>query len=163
MQTLPCHTQSIHCLLVLCLSATLPLTPSYTQDGASRAKAMTVAQIQFQPSVFSENEFPQCDFVDRQQSTALLGNYRIQTHFYGSDYREVKQPSRAGRYGAVIKIHAEDGKTYTRFRTLYKTPYRLKPFPGLVKGQMSIPLVSGIKPEVWKNQNTAISDYLTNA
>lgn len=124
---------------------------------------MLNAEIVFQPSVFSGEKFPRCDFTDPAKFSKLLGKYRIQSDYYDSGYQRLDRPKSAGRYGAVVKITAEDGQVYTRFRTLYKTPYPFKPYPGMVKGSMSIPWISGVKDPVWKNQDSAVSDYLTYA
>ena len=55
----------------------------------------------------------------------MLGDYKIDVTFYTKEYGVVEKPTDSGRYGAVVKITAEDGHEYVRFRTLYKTKHRM--------------------------------------
>ena len=124
---------------------------------------MLTAEVVFQPSVFSQSAFPKCDFLQPGVAEQLLGDYEIESTFYSASYEIVSKPDEPGRYGAVVKITAEDGTQYTRFRTLYKTPRRLSLFFGRVRGELQIPDSSGVQPEVWHNQHQMLNDYVALA
>jgi hypothetical protein len=110
-------------------------------SAADRARPLLNAESAFQPSVFSEimsreqnraqggdgrqkELFPSCDFANPERAHQLLGDYEIDVTFYNRDYEAVDEPTTAGRCGAVVRIKAEDGRVYTRLRTLYRTPKR---------------------------------------
>ncbi|MHC4311202.1 MAG: serine hydrolase domain-containing protein [Planctomycetota bacterium] len=144
--------------------------PEYS-SAADRAKPMLKAELVFKPSVFSnikgsngKEGFPSCDFVDPEKARKLLGDYKIDAKFYNKDYEVVNEPTAKGRYGAVVKITAEDSKVYTRFRTLYKTPKKLQYWwPGQIGGELKMPEGFGVDDGVWHNQRQLVNDYIANA
>jgi hypothetical protein len=97
------------------------------------------AELAFGPSVFYGDEFPSCEFLKPGKVREWIGDYAFGVTFYDKNHVVVEKPSAAGRYGAVVKIKAEDGFTYTRFRTLYKSPERLGLFYDQIEGELRFP------------------------
>ena len=149
---------------------------SYT-SAADRAKPLLEAEFIFRPSVFYEIEaeggrgqnrdqrkrFPSCDFAKPDQARQWLGDYDIDVTFYNKDHEVVDEPTDAGRYGAVVKIKAEDGHVYTRFRTLYKTPSRQRLRGYQIQGDVALPKGYGVAERTWHNQRESVNDYLASA
>lgn len=146
-------------------------------SAADRARPLLNAEVVFQPSVFSgivsrkrndrdgrqKAQFPSCDFLDRGQARRLLGDYKIDVTFYDKNHAMVDQPTDAGRYGAAMKIKAEDGRVYTRFRTLYKTPWHKELWGEQIQGRIALPAVYGVGEQAWHNQRRSVNDYLASA
>ena len=132
-------------------------------SAANRARPMVNAAFVFQPSVFSGNQFPSSNFVDRDRAHRLLGNYQIDVTFYGRDYKVVTTPNAPGRYGAVVKITAGDGRTYTRFRTLYKSPQNPSFLFSRLEGELTFPSTIGVDDRTWHNQRQFANDYIAQA
>ncbi len=145
--------------------------------AADRAKSLLNAEFVFQPSVFYEIKpergqgrtgsekalFPPCNFVHPHQARQWLGDYEIDVTFYNRDYKIVDEPSNAGRYGAVVKITAEDGHVYTRFRTLYKTPTRQQLWGGAIRGELELPIGFGVDEQTWHHQRQSVNTYVESA
>jgi len=131
---------------------------------ANRAKPLLTAQIVVQPSVFSQNEFPTCDFLNPDRARQLLGDYQVEVTFYSKDYEVVDKPIATGRYGAVVKITAQDGSEYTRFRTLYKTPQRMSlSRNSQFDGELEFPLAIGVDHQTWSHQRESVNEYIAQA
>jgi predicted esterase len=75
----------------------------------------------FNPSVFSGEKFPQCDF-DPSDAARALGKCSFTATFYDAAYHEVKTATTPGRYGAIVQVKTLTGQTFKRFITLYRTP-----------------------------------------
>lgn len=58
---------------------------------------MINAQIVFQPSVFSGEEFPGVDFLNPEEAAGWLGDYEIDVTFCSKDYEVVDAPAEPGR------------------------------------------------------------------
>lgn len=141
-------------------------------SAADRAKPLLNAEFIFQPSVFSEiksrnrrqkERFPSCNFVNPDRARQLLGDYEIDVTFYNKDYQVVDEPTTPGRYGAVVKIKAQDGRVYTRFRTLYKTPKRQQLWGVQIQGELELPAGYGMDEQTWHNQRKSVNDYIASA
>lgn len=146
-------------------------------SAADRARSMLKAEFVFQPSVFYEIEpkgrkdqdnkgkqlFPPADFASPHEARQWLGDYKIESTFYNSDYEEVDEPTAPGRYGAVVQITAEDGCVYTRFRTLYKTPAPQKFWGGVIQGELELPTGFGVDKDTWHHQRQAVNSYVESA
>jgi CubicO group peptidase (beta-lactamase class C family) len=128
-----------------------------------RSKALIKAELVFQPSVFNNDKFPACDFLKPGKMNELIGDYTIDVTFYDKDYNVVDKPSSPGRYGAVVKIKATDGSTYTRFRTLYKSKQRLFFFFDMIDGKLNFPYGMAIDPKTISRQNHLLNDYISFA
>jgi CubicO group peptidase (beta-lactamase class C family) len=153
----------IRCISFVALLALLPTTSLFAQASPNRAKAMIGASIVFQPCVFFEDEFPTCEFLQPSQAHELLGDYKIEATFYSDNYEIVQKPTKPGRYGAIVKITAEDGTTFTRYRTLYKTPKRVSMFFGGIHGDVDFPASTGIDERTWNQQSEMVNDYISFA
>lgn len=146
-------------------------------SAADRARPLLKAEFVFQPSVFFEvksdrdrgresrqnKRFPSCNFVNPDEARQWLGDYDIDVTFYNKDYEVVDEPAGAGRYGAVVKIKAEDGRVYTRFRTLYKTPKRQQLRGYEIQGEVALPPGYGVAERTWYHQRQSVNDYLASA
>ena len=137
-------------------------------SAAERAKPLLNAEFVFQPSVFPPSgkdiefdEFPKCDFLNPKEAQRLLGDYKIDVTFYTKEYEIVEKPTDSGRYGAVVKITAEDGHEYVRFRTLYKTKHRMTlSFNNPLDGELMFPSAIGVEELIWHNQRQSVNDYV---
>ena len=145
-------------------------------SAADLARGMLNAEFVFKPSVFSDIKgkngkgsngkkgFPSCDFVSPEKGREMLGDYKIDVTFYNKDYEVVDEPTEFGRYGAIAKITAQDGKVYMRFRTLYKTPKQLLYWwPGQIGGELEMPEDYGVDEGVLHNQRQLVNNYVSNA
>ena len=146
-------------------------------SAADRARPMLNAEFVFQPSVFHRIEpeggqeqgndgkqlFPPADFVNPHEARQWLGDYKVDITFYNRDHEVVDEPTVSGRYGAVVKITAEDGRVYTRFRTLYKTPAPQKMWGGVIQGELQLPSGFGVDKHTWRHQRHAVNTYVESA
>jgi len=89
---------------------------------AARHEAFLRQDIRFRPPVFRDAAFPSCDFEQPAEVEDLIGPYTLTPMFFDSQYNVVKSAAKPGRYGAVVRIQADDGKNYTRFATLFREP-----------------------------------------
>ena len=142
---------------------TVSTASTFAQAPPYRARKMLTTTLAFQPSVFFEDTFPTCDFLEPGRARILLGDYKIESTWYSSDYEVVERPKKPGRYGAVVKITAEDGTEFTRYRTLFRTPQPASLFFGSLKGGIKLPVTTGIPQQTWKNQQAIVNDYLAFA
>ena len=130
-------------------------------DGdAVRARTLLETRLVFRRHVFSGRAFPKCQFERPAQVEELIGPYRIELTCYDSDYRAVTNAEKPGRYGAVVKIRAEDGRTYTRLRTLFRTPEPLEWWGLKLKGTGELPKALGIDPAVAAERKGRINEML---
>ena len=90
------------------------------QDAdALRAWAFLHRELAVRPgAVFDAEVFPTFEFADPGAARALVGPYSIKASYYDRDYKPVTAAGVFGRYGAVVEITADSGKTYKRFMTL---------------------------------------------
>ena len=133
-------------------------------SAANRARPLLNAEFAFQPSVFSRSgSFPSCDFLRPDQARRLLGDYEIDVTFYSRDYEVVDEATTAGRYGAVVRIKAEDGRVYTRFRTLYKSPRRLSLRDDQFQVELAFPPATGVAEVKRRHQEQSVNDYVSSA
>ncbi len=108
-----------------------------------RARKFAEARIRFSPFVFETSQFPQADFVDStyvepllnmepisiaSSVESLIGLYSLKTTFYDAEYNVVTRAEKPGRYGAVVEIIPESGRTTRRFMTLFHCPGSLNMF-----------------------------------
>lgn len=93
----------------------------------------------------------------------LIGDYTFDVTFYDKNYNVVDKPSSPGRYGAVVKIKAEDGSTYTRFRTLYKSRQRFFFFFDMIEGELKFPYGMTIEAKTMSRQHHLLNDYIAFA
>jgi CubicO group peptidase (beta-lactamase class C family) len=140
------------------------MTSEERERMTARARHMLKAGFVFNPSVFFDvdnNEFPGCDFLDLAVARQMLGDYKIETTFYRWDYEVVEKPTGPGRYGAIVRITAEDGQTYTRFRTLYKTAERVYfDFLDPLDGELMFPADAGVDALTWQHQRQSVNQYI---
>lgn len=114
----------------------------------------------FQPSVFSGAKFPSSEFEYPLWAEGLIGQYKIKTTYYDSEYNQVTSAVKPGRYGAVAEIIPEKGKTIRRFRTLFCQPEAVAWWNREVKASLELPKEMGVDPAVVNEQAGAISEYL---
>jgi predicted esterase len=88
----------------------------------ARHDAFLHEDVLFNPPVFTDAAFPDCDFEHPAEVEDLIGPYVVQPTFYDSHYNVVTSAQTPGRYGAIVHIQADDGKTYTRFATVFREP-----------------------------------------
>jgi len=99
------------------------------------------------PSVFSGSRLPAVQFERPLSFEALIGPYTLKTTYYDKDYHIVTVAEAPGRYGAVTEITIESGRTYRRFRTLFRTPEAIGGSWEDLKIDLMLPKQLGILPE----------------
>jgi CubicO group peptidase (beta-lactamase class C family) len=131
---------------------------------ANRARRLLTAEFGFQPSVFTDEQFPECDFLNPDRARRWLGNYEIEVTFYSKAQAVVEKATTSERYGAVVRITAEDGRVYTRFRTLYKTPQPMwLSWGGRLGGELEFPAGIGVDAQTWSQQAQSVNQYVGGA
>jgi CubicO group peptidase (beta-lactamase class C family) len=129
----------------------------------SRARALMETPVNFNPFVFVGTTFPQCAFERPREAEGLLGAYTIKTTFYARDYAEVTSAETPGRYGAVVDVVPERGRTMRRFRTVFRLPesadgFSWWRFQG--DASVSLPEEYGISPTVVDEHHEEVSRYI---
>lgn len=120
------------------------------------------APFQFQPAVFSGEDFPFGDFEQPSLMENALGPYSTQTTFYDANYNVVTTPDKPGRYGAVVKIVSRDEGTFKRFITLYRQPLPIDWREHKPLFKMEMPAEMGIDPEVMKTRSDDLNVLVTD-
>ena len=129
-------------------------------DPGDMAKwVMPYQEFVFKPCVFSTRAFPEGDFEDSSYVEDLIGAYETRVTFYDADYNVVTTAAKPGRYGAIVEVHAEDGKVWKRFRTLFRESkdfsWRNTDIPFTVK----LPKEMGINAAAIRQQAHSVSEY----
>lgn len=76
-------------------------------------------EIKFSPFVFNSDTFPSASFAKPEIVSKALGDYKLSTAYYNSDYQQVTKPDKPGRYGAVVNVQFASGVNMDRYYTLY--------------------------------------------
>ncbi|NIM04191.1 MAG: serine hydrolase, partial [Armatimonadetes bacterium] len=92
----------------------------------------------------------------------LIGPYEVKTTYYDADFNPVSSAAKPGRYGAIIEIQPETGRTIRRFRTLYRMP---EDIPWLWKEKsfdvdLEFPKELGVSVAAAENDSRAVGDLL---
>jgi len=124
-----------------------------------RARALMDIEVHCQPSVFSSAEFPDCVPARPVWVEDLLGLYEVKTTYYDRDYSPVTTAEKPGRYGAVIEIVPEQGRTVRRFRTLFRQPEEVWWWDYEMPISIELPPQLGIDPAVVEEQSDAIAEH----
>ena len=114
----------------------------------------------FQPSVFSGTQFPSCDFENPLSAETLIGQYKIKSTFYDSEYNEVKSAEKPGRYGAIVEITSEKGKVIRRFRTIFRQPESLDWWEQNINASIEFPQELRINKDVVSEESRIINDFI---
>jgi predicted esterase len=126
---------------------------------AARHEAFLHQDIRFKPPVFRDAAFPPCDFEQPAEVEDLIGPYALTPVFFDSQFNVVKSAQKAGRYGAVVRIEADDGKTYTRFATLFREPDDVDWSDQLRGIAATLPNQLVSDPAVAEEYSSAINDF----
>ena len=104
---------------------------SQNPDGA-RSAALDEARLAADSAVFTSSCFPVIDFISPVAAEDAIGNYKLHTTFYDSDFKVVTQADRLGRYGAIVEVVPEFSRSFKRYLPLYRGPdnlnFRVLPF-----------------------------------
>lgn len=126
----------------------------------TRAREFMGCGVSPAPAVFIGEEFPAIRFPRPLRAEAMIGRYTIETDWYDADLKRVLKAEKPGGYGAVIRITGQDGKVYTRYRTVYRaegsTPWRDWKFAGAVE----LPPELGVDPGVCSEQSRWVNEML---
>src|SRR6185295_16502471 len=94
---------------------------TFTGCAAGRRDAIEGLQIVFHPAAFAADNFPKAEFEQPLLARHLLGNYRIDTRYFDSDFSEVQKPSHPGRFGARTEVHCRKWhEPLIRYTTLFR-------------------------------------------
>jgi hypothetical protein len=106
--------------------------------------------------VFSKNEFP-WGFLDQGRTIKrCFFPVDVKVTFYDAQYNVVKEATKPGRYGAVVRIGLNGGVVQYRYITLFRTPAKVFWSDGPEKVTAQIPPGAGIDPVVMQNQQASI-------
>lgn len=127
--------------------------------GNAARWVMPYEEFVFKPCIFSSRAFPEGDFADPSYVEDLVGSYESKITFYDANYHLVTTAENPGRYGAVVEVHTDEGRTFKRFRTLFRESrdfnWRNTDIPFTVK----LPKEMGISSNALKVQQQSVSTY----
>jgi len=126
----------------------------------ARAKAFMDQDLCFNRSVFAGTAFPSVDFAQPSSVEDLIGPYELTTTFYDADYNRVTVAEKPGRYGAVVQIKTEDGKSFRRLRTLFRMEQSFPWWRCNFGGMLELPPELGIDPGVMAGQKGSAARFL---
>lgn len=98
------------------------IAPPVLQPAGTVAGALLLEQTLSGQFVFPGDAFPQLDFANPYLIRQCIGAYTVKTTYYNADFTLATAASKPGRYGAVVQIIPEKGRTLTRYATLYRAP-----------------------------------------
>jgi predicted esterase len=125
-----------------------------------RTDEFAFTDVVFFNNVFTSRNFPPYDFEDPAHVEDLLGNaYTLRATFYDAGYNEVKFADQRGRYGAIVDVTTDDGRTFKKFATLFRTE---KPITREMRAHfaLQLPEAYGINPALLQEQSKLIDDNL---
>ncbi len=137
-------------------------TLTFPEADRKRAEAFAWTTPIAQPAVFSGNTFPDIAFERPLWVRELIGPYSTKTTFYDAEYNEVTKPGKPGRYGAVVKIHTDNGRAYRRFVTLYKLRSRLDWWRQKFETDIVFPPDLGIERRTVNCYRTSVTRFVSD-
>lgn len=138
---------------------TVPCNAKLPDLTFERARTALFAPLRFTPSsVFGSTSLPICDFEQPLVMEEVLGLYTMEMKVYDAQHKLVTAAIKPGRYGAVIRITTGDGKTYTRYRTLYRMQKSAEPWNMKFEAQIQLPAEYGIDPTIAVSAQTFVND-----
>lgn len=126
----------------------------------ARKDAVAGLRVVAQPAVFTQTVLPGIEFQSPGAAEDLIGNYTLRTTYYDSDYNVVTSADHPGRYGAVVKVAPEHGKSFKRYVTLYRATKGFDFRPLELKAALQLPSKFGLDPDVTREQVTATGDLI---
>jgi predicted esterase len=110
-------------------------------------------------TIFDGAAFPSIDFANRDLVEAAIGPYTVHPRFFDARWNEVTKPDAPGRYGAIVEFRLNDGQSFTRHFTLFKTvlPYAPKrdPYVATVK----FPAAFGLPEAAMAKEQWGITEW----
>ncbi len=135
-------------------------TLALPDPDVERARLWLETRPAFEPCIFHGQVFPPCRFSRPLLVEELIGPYRIETSFYDANCDPVTAAENPGRYGAVVTVHGEDGRSYTRYHTLFRTPEQFSWWREDFGGTLELPKAFGISGAAVAAQKEVVSDYV---
>jgi hypothetical protein len=126
----------------------------------SRMAVLHDMPLRFSPFVFANENFPRVEFEQPTYVEDAVGPYTLKTTFYDREFNVVKTAQMPGRYGAVIEIKTEHGKTFKRYVTLFRqqAPVDFNKHDATFTAQLPEDL--GIDDQVVREQAEVLSEEL---
>ncbi|MCC6694987.1 MAG: serine hydrolase [Candidatus Hydrogenedentes bacterium] len=93
-----------------------------------RAQRVMLIPMALKPPVFRSESFPEAAFTQPLVAERLLGKCTLKTAYYDRDYNPVAIAVEPGRYGAIVEVSPEFGRTFRRYFTLFRAPVAYKGF-----------------------------------
>jgi CubicO group peptidase (beta-lactamase class C family) len=139
-----------------------PLADPIALEDADALRGRRIVDLcpAWRPGVFSPTAFPECQFEHPLAAEQLIGPYELSATYYDANFASVARPDRPGRYGAVAKIRAASGATYTRTATLYRQPKPLEWWNLKLQGAIVLPPELGIDPAVAGKHQEGINEQI---
>ena len=110
----------------------------------------------FHTCVFGKPEFPDGDIDNGRLLRRALVPVKVSIRFFDSQFNEVKEADKPGRYGAVVRLDLAGGAPTYRFITLYRTPARVRGDMAAIPITAQLPAEFGIDPAVIRAQQPEI-------
>ena len=110
------------------------------------------------PSIFDGAAFPKIDFLYKDLIEAVIGSYTLHTRFFDANWNEVTTADTPGRYGALIEFRAQNGLTFTRNLTLFKTPHSYVQSTDPYGASVTFPAAFGLPTDIASREQWVISN-----
>jgi hypothetical protein len=127
---------------------------------ASRLTVLRDMPLRFSPFVFEGETFPRAEFEQPSLVEDAVGMYTLKTTFYDREFNAVKTAQTPGRYGVVVEIKTENGKTFKRYITLFRQPAPVNFDENDATFTARFPEELGIREGVMQEQSEIVSEEL---
>lgn len=129
-----------------------------------RAQEIARLQIGFDGSVFSGDILPKPHVVNPLLAENLLGGpFTLEATYLDANGNLVERADRPGRYGGVVQLHAYDGRTLTRYATLYCRPADFSWWELPFRGPLVPHPALGVDPDVTAAYGNAVARVVGEA
>ncbi|MHC4591502.1 MAG: serine hydrolase [Planctomycetota bacterium] len=136
-----------------------PLLLGLPSAEEARARAMVEQRVVFDPFCFAGAELPGGDFSHPLQVENLIGPYEVSIEYYDADFRQVTSSEQPGRYGAVLTVVPQRGRSMRRFRTLCRLA---APLPWFIEldAEVTLPRQLGVATQTAAAQARTVRRWL---
>jgi predicted esterase len=131
--------------------------------AAARLNLVKNQPIVASPSIFDGAAFPKIDFLDKELFEAAIGPYALHIRYFDANWNEVTTPTSPGRYGALVEFRSENGVTFTRNVTLFKTPKTYFPAKAPYAVTAKFPAAFGLPDSLAAKEEWNVNNWIGGA
>jgi CubicO group peptidase (beta-lactamase class C family) len=116
-----------------------------------RAKLLIWKAFKAFPFAFKGTQLPEADFANRWEAESFIGPYQTHASYYDDQLQPVTSAEKAGRYGVVLEVRPEYGRSFKRFLTAFRFPSEMdffRPWHYDPQASVALPEELALKPEV---------------